>query len=63
MGSGHKYACLRGPVVHVPVIVISPSDRRRLVGGGEGERVVPVIHSNLDCGDKEKRGRWREQER
>ena len=48
MGSRHKYACLRGPMVHVPVIVISPSDRRleepaRGVGG-------PVIHSKLDVG-------------
>lgn len=41
MGSGHKYACLRGPVVHVPVIVISPSDRRRLVGGGGGREGGP----------------------
>lgn len=52
MGSVHKYACLRGPMVHVPVIVISPSDRRleEATAGRKGFGGGPVIHSKLDIG-------------
>ncbi|KAI4494832.1 hypothetical protein M0804_001033 [Polistes exclamans] len=36
MDKRHKYACLRGLMAHVPVIVISPSER-------SGTRGLPVV--------------------
>lgn len=56
MDSRHKYACLRGTMVHVPVIVISPSDRRleEPAGGWRWWSGNTFKVGCRDCRDREK---------